>query len=134
MDIGTHALASLALSRAIFPRAPRLLWALTIPAGVIADVDAFSALIGPSAVSQLVPHLHAFFIGVTDHRVYFRRGDIKCGHHANYFRACPLGAVFVAALLVAMAASRDGCGAMAGCGIVLAVQRRADCGGLAAND
>jgi membrane-bound metal-dependent hydrolase YbcI (DUF457 family) len=49
MDIGTHALASLALSRAIFPRAPKLLWAFSIPAGVIADVDAFSALINPSA-------------------------------------------------------------------------------------
>jgi membrane-bound metal-dependent hydrolase YbcI (DUF457 family) len=49
MDIGTHALASLALSRAIFPRAPRLLWAFTIPAGVIADVDAFSAFVSPSA-------------------------------------------------------------------------------------
>jgi len=49
MDIGTHALASLALSRAIFPRAPRLLWAFTIPAGMIADVDAFSAFISPSA-------------------------------------------------------------------------------------
>jgi membrane-bound metal-dependent hydrolase YbcI (DUF457 family) len=42
-------MASLALSRAIFPRAPRLLWAWTIPAGVIADVDAFSAFISPSA-------------------------------------------------------------------------------------
>jgi inner membrane protein len=48
MDIGTHALASLVLSRAIFPRAPRLLWAFAVPAGVIADVDAFSALISPS--------------------------------------------------------------------------------------
>src|ERR1700736_3061786 len=48
MDIGTHALASLALSRAIFPRAPRLLWTFTVPAGVIADVDAFSAFISPS--------------------------------------------------------------------------------------
>jgi membrane-bound metal-dependent hydrolase YbcI (DUF457 family) len=48
MDIGTHALASLALSRAFFPRAPRLLWAFTIPAGIIADVDAFSAFISPS--------------------------------------------------------------------------------------
>jgi membrane-bound metal-dependent hydrolase YbcI (DUF457 family) len=49
MDIGTHALASLALSRGIFPRAPKLLWAFTIPAGVIADVDSFSALMSPSA-------------------------------------------------------------------------------------
>jgi len=49
MDIGTHALASLALSRAFFPRAPRMLWAFTIPAGVIADADAFSGFISPSA-------------------------------------------------------------------------------------
>jgi membrane-bound metal-dependent hydrolase YbcI (DUF457 family) len=49
MDIGTHALASLALSRAVFPRAPKLLWAWTIPAGVIADADRLSALAGPAA-------------------------------------------------------------------------------------
>jgi membrane-bound metal-dependent hydrolase YbcI (DUF457 family) len=49
MDIGTHALASLALSRAFFPRAPRLIWAFSIPAGVIADADAFSAFVSPSA-------------------------------------------------------------------------------------
>ena len=49
MDIGTHALASLALSRALFPRAPKVLWAWTIPAGVIADADVFSSLAGPSA-------------------------------------------------------------------------------------
>lgn len=48
MDIGTHALASLVLSRAILPRAPKLLWAWTIPAGLIADSDEFSALISPS--------------------------------------------------------------------------------------
>src|SRR6202166_2647291 len=49
MDIGTHALASLAVSRAFFPRAPKLLWAFTIPTGVIADIDAFSVFISPSA-------------------------------------------------------------------------------------
>ncbi len=49
MDIATHSLASLALSRAIFPRAPRLLWFWIIAAGIIADVDAFSAALGPSA-------------------------------------------------------------------------------------
>ena len=49
MDIGTHALASLALSRAFFSRAPKLLWAFTIPIGVIADIDAFSAFISPGA-------------------------------------------------------------------------------------
>jgi membrane-bound metal-dependent hydrolase YbcI (DUF457 family) len=48
MDIGTHALASLALSRAILPRAPKLLWVWTIPAGIIADVDGLSAAWGPA--------------------------------------------------------------------------------------
>lgn len=48
MDIGTHALASLALSRAVFPRAPKHLWLCTMAAGIVADVDGFSALIGPS--------------------------------------------------------------------------------------
>jgi membrane-bound metal-dependent hydrolase YbcI (DUF457 family) len=48
MDIGTHALASLALSRAILPRAPKALWACTIPAGIIADSDQVSAVISPS--------------------------------------------------------------------------------------
>jgi membrane-bound metal-dependent hydrolase YbcI (DUF457 family) len=48
MDVGTHALASLALSRAIFPRAPKLLWVWTTSAGVIADTDQLSALISPS--------------------------------------------------------------------------------------
>jgi membrane-bound metal-dependent hydrolase YbcI (DUF457 family) len=49
MDIGTHALASLALTRAILPRAPKLLWAWSIPAGIIADSDQWSALVSPSA-------------------------------------------------------------------------------------
>jgi inner membrane protein len=48
MDIGTHALASLALTRAILPRAPRVLWGWTIAAGVIADGDSLSALAGPA--------------------------------------------------------------------------------------
>jgi membrane-bound metal-dependent hydrolase YbcI (DUF457 family) len=49
MDIGTHALASLALSRAILPRAPKILWAWTISAGIIADSDQLSAIVSPSA-------------------------------------------------------------------------------------
>jgi membrane-bound metal-dependent hydrolase YbcI (DUF457 family) len=85
MDIGTHALASLALSRAIFPRAPRLLWAFTIPASVIADVDAFSALISPSAYlnwhrtythSLLVSLIIACILGVA-YRVWASRDLIS---------------------------------------------------------
>jgi inner membrane protein len=52
MDIGTHALASLALCRAIFPRAPKLLWAWAVPAGVLADFDQLSAMVSPAAYLQ----------------------------------------------------------------------------------
>lgn len=49
MDIGTHALASFALMRAAFPRAPRTVWPLLIVAGITADVDGISAAFGPRA-------------------------------------------------------------------------------------
>ena len=49
MDVGTHALASFALVRAALPDAPRTAWAVVIVAGTIADLDALSALVGPSA-------------------------------------------------------------------------------------
>jgi membrane-bound metal-dependent hydrolase YbcI (DUF457 family) len=48
MDAGTHALASVAAIRMVVPRAPLLAWILIIAAGTIADVDALSALFGPS--------------------------------------------------------------------------------------
>ena len=48
MDIGTHALASLALARAIFPRAPKQIWAWAAGAGIVADVDVFSDFLGPA--------------------------------------------------------------------------------------
>jgi membrane-bound metal-dependent hydrolase YbcI (DUF457 family) len=49
MDVGTHALASFALARAVLPRAPRAAWAGVIVAGTIADLDALSAVFGASA-------------------------------------------------------------------------------------
>jgi membrane-bound metal-dependent hydrolase YbcI (DUF457 family) len=49
MDVGTHALASFVLVRAALPRAPRAAWAAVLLAGTIADLDALSALVGPSA-------------------------------------------------------------------------------------
>jgi len=49
MDIGTHALASFALMRATFPRAPRAIWPVAIVAGITADVDGISAAFGPAA-------------------------------------------------------------------------------------
>src|ERR1700736_1224302 len=65
MDLGTHALASLALSRAIFPRAPRLLWAWSIPAGVIADGDAVTTLISPSAyLNWYRTYTHSLLVSV----------------------------------------------------------------------
>jgi membrane-bound metal-dependent hydrolase YbcI (DUF457 family) len=49
MDVFTHALASLAVARAVLPRAPRASWAVILVAGTIADVDGLSAIFGPSA-------------------------------------------------------------------------------------
>jgi membrane-bound metal-dependent hydrolase YbcI (DUF457 family) len=49
MDVGTHVLASFVLTRAAFPRAPRSVWPAALVAGVIADVDEISAVLGPSA-------------------------------------------------------------------------------------
>ena len=39
MDIATHGLASLALLRAAWPRAPREMWIAAVVAGTVADVD-----------------------------------------------------------------------------------------------
>lgn len=49
MDVGTHALASIALTRALIPRAPLTAWIFVVAAGTIADVDALSGGFGPSA-------------------------------------------------------------------------------------
>jgi membrane-bound metal-dependent hydrolase YbcI (DUF457 family) len=49
MDAGTHALASVAVTRILVPRAPLLAWMLIIAAGTIADLDTLSSLFGPSA-------------------------------------------------------------------------------------
>ncbi|HEV3374328.1 MAG TPA: metal-dependent hydrolase [Candidatus Acidoferrum sp.] len=49
MDLGTHVLASIALARAAFPRAPRSALPVACAAGIIADVDGISALFGPAA-------------------------------------------------------------------------------------
>jgi membrane-bound metal-dependent hydrolase YbcI (DUF457 family) len=48
MDVGTHALASLALTRALLPRAPLPAWGVVLIAGTVADVDALSAVASPS--------------------------------------------------------------------------------------
>jgi membrane-bound metal-dependent hydrolase YbcI (DUF457 family) len=47
MDVGTHVLASFALTRAAFPRAPRSVLPIALAAGVIADLDEISAVFGP---------------------------------------------------------------------------------------
>lgn len=65
MDIGTHALASLALSRALFPRAPKILWAWSVPAGIIADVDVFSYLAGPAGyLNWYRTYTHSLFAAI----------------------------------------------------------------------
>jgi membrane-bound metal-dependent hydrolase YbcI (DUF457 family) len=88
-------MASFALSRAIFPRAPRLLWAWTIPAGVIADVDAFSAFITPSAhlnwyrtyTHSLLASLIVAFIFSAGYRVWAPRDLISRLSAATVFVA-----------------------------------------------
>src|SRR5271154_748432 len=49
MNILTHGLASLALARAAWPRAPKQLWIVAVASGVIADIDSASAWWGASA-------------------------------------------------------------------------------------
>jgi len=48
MDVGSHALASIALTRALLPRAPLPAWGVVLIAGTVADMDALSAVGGPS--------------------------------------------------------------------------------------
>jgi membrane-bound metal-dependent hydrolase YbcI (DUF457 family) len=48
MDVGSHALASIALTRALLPRAPLPAWGVVLIAGTVADMDALSAVAGPS--------------------------------------------------------------------------------------
>jgi membrane-bound metal-dependent hydrolase YbcI (DUF457 family) len=98
MDIGTHALASLALTRAILPRAPRVLWGWTIAAGVVADGDRLSALAGPSVyLAWYRTYTHSFLaslvIAAAGAAVYrwFASADLR--------KQLSSGAVFVAMLL-----------------------------------
>jgi inner membrane protein len=49
MDPLTHALASYALKRAVFPRVMRPVTFAIVTAGTLADLDSFSAYFGPSA-------------------------------------------------------------------------------------
>jgi inner membrane protein len=49
MDVGTHALASIALARISLPRAPLISWVFVVAAGTIADLDSLSALLSPAA-------------------------------------------------------------------------------------
>jgi len=49
MNILTHGLASLALVRAGWPRAPKQLWVVAVGAGVIADIDLASSWFGAEA-------------------------------------------------------------------------------------
>jgi membrane-bound metal-dependent hydrolase YbcI (DUF457 family) len=49
MDVGTHVLASIALTRALVPRARLRAWIAIVTAGTLADIDALGAIFGPSA-------------------------------------------------------------------------------------
>lgn len=47
MDVGTQALASFAVARAVVPRAPWTAWGVIIVAGIIANVDFFTSMSRP---------------------------------------------------------------------------------------
>jgi membrane-bound metal-dependent hydrolase YbcI (DUF457 family) len=98
MDIGTHALASLALSRAVFPRAPKHLWLFTISAGVVADLDGFSALVGPATyLAWYRTYTHSLLATVL---VSVVMAMTYRGWASTDFRArLPLATVFIATLL-----------------------------------
>jgi inner membrane protein len=65
MDVVSHGLASYALTRAIFPRISRVATVGVILAGVAADLDAVSALFGPSTFLQWHrTYLHSFAAAV----------------------------------------------------------------------
>jgi membrane-bound metal-dependent hydrolase YbcI (DUF457 family) len=48
MHASIHALASLAIMRAVLPRAPFSVWATAIVAGTVADLDVLSVIAGPT--------------------------------------------------------------------------------------
>ena len=101
MDIGTHALASLALTRAILPRAPRVLWGWTIAAGVVADGDSFSALAGPATyLAWYRTYTHSLFAAL----VIAAAGAVAYRWIASVDLRKKLsgGAVFAAMLLAAL--------------------------------
>ena len=65
MDLGTHVLASIALTRASFPGAPRSVLLAACAAGIIADGDGISALFGPAAyLNWHRTYTHSLFAAV----------------------------------------------------------------------
>jgi len=99
MDMATHALASLALSRAVYPRAPKRLWLCTISAGVVADVDEFSAVAGPS--TYLAWHRTYTHSLLTTVLVSAILALVYRGWASSDLRArLPLPTVFIATLLM----------------------------------
>lgn len=99
MDIGTHALSSLALSRAILPRAPRILWAWTISAGIFADSDQLSALFSPSGyLTWYRTYTHSLLASLVIAGIF--AAAYRVWSAAELREQLTVRAVFVAALLV----------------------------------
>src|ERR1700693_2109674 len=81
----------------------------------------------------MAPHLHAFLAGFTDHCVHFEHRISSVGVTRIAF-ALVSWRCFCGGTVGSMAASRDGCCAMAGCGVVLAFQCCTNSDGLVADD
>jgi membrane-bound metal-dependent hydrolase YbcI (DUF457 family) len=102
MDVGSHALASIALTRALLPRAPLPAWGVVLIAGTVADVDAFSAFAGPSTylswnhtyTHSIVASLAAGAILGIAYRLLSRKSS-----PAGFARGTFFGAIVLAGLL-----------------------------------
>ncbi len=98
MDIATHALASLALSRAIFPTRAKTPMGLGNSREVLADLDQLSAMVSPAAYLQwyrTYAHSIVFSIIITATLTTVYRLIIS----ADSRRLLPVRTIFVAVLL-----------------------------------
>jgi membrane-bound metal-dependent hydrolase YbcI (DUF457 family) len=81
MDLGTQALASIAVARAVTPRAPWSAWGVIVVAGIIANVDFFSSMVSPAAyIDWHRTYTHSIFVTLIADAIlaalylYFARG------------------------------------------------------------
>ena len=123
MDVFTNALAALAVARLVLPRPSLVAWALILIAGTMADIDALSALFGPSAyvtwhrtyahsllASLMMAFLTLVFV-LLGRRAVATKATVESSRHGRSGSAqLPAVVLFVAALAAAwLHLSMDSC-------------------------